>query len=168
MKGDGKAYYFWRTEGISKDGSFKQEDSYIKVRKSFYGRDGRYLYHLNDVQQNDLIVVKITIQGTGSTNVENVAITDVLPAGFEIENERIRNTPDLDWIKNESRPDYKDIRDDRINLFTSVNRYEKHFYYAVRAVSPGTFQMGPVGADAMYNGEYHSYYGGGVVTIKGK
>jgi len=39
------------------------------------------------------------------------------------------------------------------------------FYYTVRAVSPGTFKMGPVSADAMYNGEYHSYWGGGVVRV---
>jgi uncharacterized protein YfaS (alpha-2-macroglobulin family) len=40
-----------------------------------------------------------------------------------------------------------------------------NYYYLVRAVTPGTFQMGPVGADAMYNGEYHSYSGGGIITI---
>jgi uncharacterized protein YfaS (alpha-2-macroglobulin family) len=29
-------------------------------------------------------------------------------------------------------------------------------YYAVRAVSLGNYKMGPVSADAMYNGEYYS------------
>jgi len=39
------------------------------------------------------------------------------------------------------------------------------FYYAVRAVSPGIFRMGPASADAMYNAEYHSYNGGGVIKV---
>ncbi|HZK62646.1 MAG TPA: hypothetical protein VFC34_00795 [Puia sp.] len=39
------------------------------------------------------------------------------------------------------------------------------YYYAVRAVSPGVFRMGPISADAMYNGEYHSYNGGGTIRI---
>jgi uncharacterized protein YfaS (alpha-2-macroglobulin family) len=38
----------------------------------------------------------------------------------------------------------------------------------VRAVSPGEYQLGPVQADAMYNGAYHSYNGAGVVTISDK
>jgi alpha-2-macroglobulin len=35
----------------------------------------------------------------------------------------------------------------------------------VRAVSPGVFKMGTVSADAMYNGEYHSYNGGGTLKV---
>ena len=30
---------------------------------------------------------------------------------------------------------------------------------------PGTYRMGPVSADAMYNGEYHSYNGAGTVKV---
>ncbi|MFT5070515.1 MAG: hypothetical protein ACI8V8_000475, partial [Chitinophagales bacterium] len=30
----------------------------------------------------------------------------------------------------------------------------------------GKYKMGPVGADAMYNGEYHSYHGAGWIEIK--
>jgi uncharacterized protein YfaS (alpha-2-macroglobulin family) len=39
------------------------------------------------------------------------------------------------------------------------------YYYAVRAVSPGNYKMGPVSADAMYNGEYHSYKGAGIIKV---
>jgi uncharacterized protein YfaS (alpha-2-macroglobulin family) len=35
-----------------------------------------------------------------------------------------------------------------------------------RAVSKGTFKLGPVSADAMYNAEYHSYNGAGVVRVR--
>ena len=72
----------------------------------------------------------------------------------------------MNWIKNKSYPEYQDIRDDRINMFVDVNNKLKYYYYIVRAVTPGVFQMGPVGADAMYNGEYHSYNGGGVIRIE--
>ena len=41
----------------------------------------------------------------------------------------------------------------------------QNYYYTVRAVSPGTYKMGPVMADAMYNEEYHSYNGSGIVKI---
>ncbi|MCC7233131.1 MAG: hypothetical protein IT242_09320, partial [Bacteroidia bacterium] len=70
------------------------------------------------------------------------------------------------WVKNQSQPDYMDVRDDRIHFFTSVDQTAGTYYYMVRAVSTGKFRMGPVSADAMYNGEYHSYYGSGMVTVE--
>ena len=43
---------------------------------------------------------------------------------------------------------------------------QKAFYYLCRAVSKGTFKLGPVNADAMYNADYHSYNGAGTVRVK--
>ncbi len=164
-KGEGRLYYFWEVQGYNNEARFPEEDNYLRVRKQFYSRDGRRLQS-SDFRQNDLIVVQLSIQGTSGTDVDNVVITDLLPAGLEIENPRISSLPGMDWIDDKSAPDYFDIRDDRINLFTDVRGNNiKHFYYMVRAVSPGTFVMGPVSADAMYNGEYHSYHGAGTVRV---
>jgi uncharacterized protein YfaS (alpha-2-macroglobulin family) len=92
-------------------------------------------------------------------------ITDLLPAGFEIENPRTKDIPGMDWIKDGYSPTALDVRDDRINLFVNSEKLRQNYYYAVRAVSPGVFKMGPVSADAMYNGEYHSYNGGGMIKV---
>jgi uncharacterized protein YfaS (alpha-2-macroglobulin family) len=164
VSGDGQLFYFWEVEGISETGDFKQEDSFLKARKTFYDRNGQRLTSLKNVKQNDLIVVEMTIVGPAGSRIENVVLTDILPAGLEIENSRIRSIPDLDWI-NGADADFADIRDDRIHYFTTVTGNEKKFYYTCRAVSPGRFNMGPVNADAMYNGEYHSYHGGGEIRI---
>jgi uncharacterized protein YfaS (alpha-2-macroglobulin family) len=167
-RGAGKLYYFYENEGITADGSYKQEDSYIKVRKQFYDRFGRAISGMN-FKQNDLIIVGITIENSYSKSIDNVVITDMLPAGFEVENPRLKEIPGMDWVKDASTPTTSDYRDDRVNLF--MNLYSGHpqkYYYAVRCVSPGAFVMGPVMADAMYAGEYHSYNGGGVVRITEK
>lgn len=162
--GTGKLYYFWQSEGISKDGSFKEEDSYLRVRKKFYDRYGRQITS-NSFKQNDLVVIGITLENSFSRYIDNVVITDMLPAGFEIENPRTKEIPGMDWIKNESTPQYLDVRDDRVNMFVGIGSTAQTYYYAVRAVSQGSYTMGPVMADAMYNGEYHSYNGGGVVKV---
>jgi alpha-2-macroglobulin len=160
----GKLYYFWEMEGITMDGSYKNEDSYLKVRKKFLSRTGAPVSGTT-FRQNDLVVVKLTISTTDNTYADNVVITDMLPAGFEIENPRVGAVPELEWIKDNSSPDHFDIRDDRINLYARAEGQEKHFYYLVRAVSMGSFVMGPVSADAMYNGEYHSYNGAGKIKV---
>ncbi len=105
-------------------------------------------------------------QSLDNNYVNNVAVTDILPACFEIENPRINPEREMTWITNKSEPDYMDIRDDRITLFTNVAPSEQHFYYMVRAVAKGKYVMGPVGADAMYDDTYHSYNGAGFVTVK--
>lgn len=164
--GSGNLYYFWEQEGISPSGKVKEEDNYLKVRKHFFDRNGNEIGNKR-FDLNDLIVVKLTIQASDfSRSVENVAITDILPAGFEIENPRIGAVREMVWVKDAATPDYFDIRDDRINLFTTATGSPKNFYYLVRAVSKGEFKMGPVSADAMYNAEYHSYWGSGVVVVR--
>ncbi|MBF9222841.1 alpha-2-macroglobulin family protein [Hymenobacter ruricola] len=164
--GKGSLYYFWETEGISASGQVKEEDSYLKVRRQFLTRDGAPL-GAPSFRQNDLVVVKITLEaGEAAGVIKNVAITDLLPAGLEIENPRIGALRELSWAKDTSTPDYLDVRDDRINMFATATGTPQHFYYLCRAVSKGTFKLGPVNADAMYNAEYHSYNGAGVVHVK--
>ncbi|UOG75804.1 alpha-2-macroglobulin family protein [Hymenobacter tibetensis] len=164
--GKGSLYYFWEMEGISPTGQVIEEDAYLQVRRQFLDRTGAPV-GTTSFKQNDLVVVKITIQSTQSAGeVKNVAITDLLPAGLEIENPRIGAVRDLTWATDAAQPDYLDVRDDRINLFTTVEPTPKSFYYLARAVSKGTFKLGPVSADAMYNAEYHSYNGAGTVRVR--
>ncbi len=163
-KGDGRLYFFWQAEGISSSGAYKEEDSYLKVRKRFYNRFGQPIEG-NTFRQNDLVIVGITLERSFSSSIENVVITDLLPAGFEIENPRTKDIPGMDWIKDASTPTALDVRDDRIHFFVDADYNKQTYYYAARAVSPGQYKMGPVSADAMYNGEYHSYHGAGIIKV---
>lgn len=162
--GKGKLFYFYEIEGLSAKGEFREEDNYLQVRKTFSDRFGRPV-DLRRVKQGDLIVVKLTLLNLEKSKVDNVVVTDMLPACFEIENPRISEQQKMEWIKDQSDPEYFDVRDDRINFFTSVNAKPQSFYYIVRAVSRGSYRMGPVSADAMYNGEYHSIHGAGMVQV---
>ncbi len=164
VEGTGGYYYFAEVSGITADGSFKEEDSYLRVRRSFYTRSGKPITN-NIFKQNDLIVVELTLQTQYNTDVENVVVTDILPAGFEIENSRLYEMPDIKWAKNIDHPQHEDFRDDRVNMFGTARKKTQHFYYMVRAVTPGTYRMGPVQADAMYNGAFHSYNGAGTIKV---
>jgi uncharacterized protein YfaS (alpha-2-macroglobulin family) len=164
-KGKGALYYYTELSGIKLTPNTKDEDNHLKVRRRFLYRNGKQI-PTNSFTQNDLVVVEITAQSESGTNIENVAITDLLPACFEIENSRLVAEREMDFMKNRSTPEYTDIRDDRVSFFTSLNGTAKTFYYTARAVSKGTFVIGAVSADAMYNGEYHSYSGSGKVEVK--
>lgn len=173
--GDRPVYYFYESEGLSKDGSYVEEDNYLKVRKSFFTPSGSKITN-GKFKQGDLVIVEIKLQSEYEEYIENIVVTDMLPAGFEIENPRLGTAKKYDWMKDKSYADHYDFRDDRVNIFTDLgdsygywysNRdYSRTYYYTVRAVTAGKFRMGPVSADAMYNGEYRSYHGAGDVVVE--
>ncbi len=163
--GKGAIYYYYETEGLSSTGKYVEEDNYLRVRKDFFNRYGQRIIG-NTFKQNDLIVVRISIVAMQNMDIDNVVVTDMLPAGFEIENPRITEGRDFDWTNNRAYPQHFDVRDDRINFFLDPSNRERYLYYTVRAVTKGKYRMGPISADAMYNGEYHSYHGAGEITIE--
>ncbi|MBB3700682.1 alpha-2-macroglobulin family protein [Flammeovirga yaeyamensis] len=163
--GSGELYYFWEIEGLNTTGRYVEEDKGLKVRRKYFNRNGTQITSSN-FKQNDLIVIEVTLQSS-KLRVENVVVTDMLPAGFEIENPRLGDIPGLNWTqKKAAYPEHVDFRDDRVNFFVTADVKEKKFYYVVRAVSKGTFKQGPVSADAMYNGAYHSYHGAKTIKVE--
>ncbi len=164
--GKGEVYYFWSTEGIKLNVKLKEEDSFMRVRRTFYDyRTGAQL--TNNFTQGRLIICKISLTGIDKS-AENIVITDLLPACFEIENPRLSTSAELQWkSKNPLNVQYMDIRDDRLLLFTDLNDYEtEEFYYMLRVVNKGKFQLPVIGADAMYDPEFHSYNGAGIINVK--
>ena len=166
LKGAGKLYYYYEIEGLNASGKFVEEDNFLKVRRIFMDRDGNLLSQTKPLKKGDMLVIRLDLQTINSKDVPNVVITDMLPAGFEIENPRLSNIPGMDWIKDAANAEHFDFRDDRVNIFVTASPKPKSFYYVVRCVSSGSFRMGPVSADAMYNGEYHSYNGAGTVVVQ--
>ena len=164
--GKGEVYYFWGTEGIKLNAKVKEEDSFMKVRRTYYDyRTGAQL--TNNFTQGRLIICKISLTGIDKS-AENIVITDLLPACFEIENPRFSTSAELQWkSKNPMNIQYMDIRDDRLLLFTDLNNYKtEEFYYMLRVINKGKFQLPVAGGDAMYDPEFHSYNGAGVIIVK--
>lgn len=167
--GSGQVYYFWNSEGIKINEKVKEEDSNLRVRREYYNYKTKALITDNKFKQGDLVICKISIYGM-ERNAENIVITDMIPAGFEIENPRLNSKADVDWSTNSPlNINYMDIRDDRLLLFTNVIQSKKNeFYYLLRAVNQGAFQLPVIGAEAMYDREYHSFIGAGVIYINAR
>ncbi len=164
LKGTGRVYYSIVVEGIRTDGAVKIEDKNFRVRREFFNRFGSPV-GLDGVKQNDLIIIKLTTE-TDIDRLENVAITDLLPAGFEIENPRLTENSNYEFVRGASTPEYIDIRDDRINFYTSFYESRRQvFFYMVRAVTQGAFRYAPVVAEAMYDANYYSASGQALVRV---
>jgi len=164
--GKGEVYYFWSTEGVKLNAKVNEKDSYMKIRRTFYSYKTKREITNNVFYQGELIVCKISLTG-GERSAENIVITDLIPAGFQIENPRLNPATELSWQPVNPIPvQYLDVRDDRLFLFTNLQRNKMtEFYYLLRVVNQGSFQLPVIGAEAMYDQEFHSYHGAGVVKI---
>ncbi|MBK7105491.1 MAG: alpha-2-macroglobulin family protein [Ignavibacteriae bacterium] len=166
-KGEGKVYYFWNTEGISTKPDVKIIDSQMKVRRTYYNYRTKNEITNNKFIQGDLIVCKISLTG-GQRSAENIVISDLIPAGFENENPRLSTSTNLNWQnKNSMNVQYMDVRDDRLILFTNLKANTTNdFYYMLRVVNKGEYQLPVIGAEAMYDRDYHSFHGDGKIIVE--
>ncbi|MCO6473048.1 MAG: MG2 domain-containing protein [Melioribacteraceae bacterium] len=169
-EGKGKTYFYWSVEGVKTTSEFENKDSNLKVRRRYFDyRSGTEITN-NTFRQGDLIVCKFELTGV-ARDIENIVISDLLPAGFEIENPRLMETQRLTSDSNNKLlpVEYLDIRDDRLLLFTSLrNQNYGEFKYLIRVVNRGEFHLAPITADAMYDREYNSINGGGIIKVTGR
>ena len=146
------AYFNLLARGVPTDAAFKPDNTGLEVERTFTDRDGRAV-NLDDVRQGDLVVVKVRVRPLNGP-VSNVVVTNMLPSGLEVENPRLQTTESVaSGAPSDLSPSYLDLRDDRVLLF--VNLYNagqwQTGYALLRAVTPGTFRLPPLQAEAMYN-----------------
>jgi alpha-2-macroglobulin len=145
------AFYSVLTRGVPTDEAFAPSNAGLEVERQFLDRTGKEI-DLGDVRQGDLVVIKTRVRSTAGP-VLNVVVENLLPSGIEVENPRLSTTEALPWVTDANADvNYLDLRDDRILLFVDLpaNTWI-NAYAVVRAVTPGSFRVPPLHAEAMYN-----------------
>ena len=163
VAGEGEVAYVWEAVGIDKAPASLQVDHGLQVRRTFLDKDGKRA-DLSKVKQGTLLVAEIKIKSLDG-ELKNIAVTDLLPSGLEIENPRLSTSSSLTWIKQDISPDYLDIRDDRLTAFFTVPDEERTYYYTTRAVTAGNFKVPSIHAEAMYNPDINSEADSGALKI---
>lgn len=138
--------------GFKKKMTYEPVEQGFDVVREYLKADGS---PVDDIQVGDLLKVRLRIRSTKLPKISNVALEDRIPAGFEIENPRLRPTTQTPSSQKTGRnkeidPDYLDIRDDRLVIFTPVTNQWQTYTYGIRAVTRGRFYHPPVYATAMY------------------
>jgi uncharacterized protein YfaS (alpha-2-macroglobulin family) len=115
-------------------------------------------------------LVEIDVENTSGVAIQNLALVDRLPAGFEIENPHLGRTTKPDWVKDEDlwAADFMNTRDDRVEVFGTLGaRQSKRIVYTVRAVTSGKFALPPIEVEAMYDPTLWARERGGTAVIGG-
>ncbi len=111
-----------------------------------------------------MMVVKVT--NNTFTPVDNIALTQMVPSGWEIQNTRLFEANS--GIK-ESTYDYRDFRDDRVNTYFALGKGEtKTFVLILTAAYKGDFYQPSIWCEAMYTPNCYSRYPGTRVKVTGE
>lgn len=125
---------------------------------------------LSKIKLGQVVYAVTTIGNTTGDDVRNVALSDRLPAGWEIESARVGADDGLTWLDGDSAwaLDHLDARDDRIEAFGTVPAHSAQtVVFALRAVTAGDFTMPPAEAEAMYDPTVWARAPGATVSVLG-
>lgn len=139
------------------------------LERKFYTLAGEEA-DIAQVKQNDRFVVVLTVTEP-LPEFARVALTDYVPAGFEIDNPRLVSSGDasaLDWIEHGADPEHTEFRDDRFTAAFERRKGDAAVYsvaYIVRAVSPGNYVLPQAFVEDMYRPDRFGRTGTGTIEI---
>jgi hypothetical protein len=101
------------------------------------------------VHNGDEIVVRLRMRAIDAEYIANVAVTDLLPGGFEpvLQADAGADPPGpAAW-----QPVFADVREDRVVLYGGLTKNMAEYRYRIRASNAGTFLVPPSYAESMYD-----------------
>lgn len=97
-------------------------------------------------------MAEVTVKNSTGNKVENIALTQYIPSGWEVVNTRFT---DFGNNTQSAKVDYTDIRDASISNYFNLNKYEsKTFRVLLNASYLGDYYLPGIQAEAMYDNDY--------------
>jgi uncharacterized protein YfaS (alpha-2-macroglobulin family) len=139
---------------------------------------------VKSVKVGDEIEVRLKFRAIGREAVDNAALVDLLPGGFDLvlnpvaaqrpegEGEAREQNESRKWRapigvqRSTWQPDYADLREDRVVLYGVVSKDIKEFAYRIKATNTGTFVVPPAYGESMYDRSLQARSLGGKISVE--
>ena len=110
---------------------------------------------IKNLKQGQDFVAQITVSNPKNEDVNDIALTQIFPSGWEIVNTRFTDFGSS--IKSEAR--YTDIKDDRVHFYFDLQKKRnaidtKTFTVLLNAAYLGTYYLPGIQVEAMYDNDY--------------
>lgn len=109
---------------------------------------------VSKLQQGEDFVASITVRNLKNETVNNVALTQIFPSGWEIVNTRYTDFGNS--IKSDAR--YTDVRDDKVQFYfdlqSNAKKQEKAFEVLLNSAYLGTYYLPGTQVEAMYDNDF--------------
>lgn len=166
LKNTGKSTLFARiiTEGIPEQGEEKAYANGVSLAVSYVDLNGSPV-NVAQLEQGTNFSAVVTVKNPSARGYNNLVLSEIFPAGWEILNTRFLNESVTDSLS--AGVNYQDIRDDRV--YSYIDRLPAGSQVTVKinlcAVYPGRFYLPPVYCEAMYDYLIRANTAGQEVTV---
>ena len=135
-------------EGILLENKQTTDNNVLEMDIVYKDMKGNKINHRNIPQGTDFKAY-VTVRNQSETVYQqDLALNQMFPSGWEIRNTRMEQGASVHDI---DKPDYQDIRDDRVYSYFNLSRYSQ--YYGHNSSSKKTFV---ILLNAAYVGEYYA------------
>jgi uncharacterized protein YfaS (alpha-2-macroglobulin family) len=156
-------YATFSQRGIPMIDNSLPEEKGLRMKIEYYNLQLKPINPADLVQGKDFMMVATVTNGT-FTGVNNSALSQMIPSGWEIRNTRLF---EADYGIKENSFDYRDVRDDRISTYFSLNAGEtKTFVTVLSAAYAGEFIQPSIFCEAMYKAGFYARIPGKKVKIR--
>lgn len=149
-------------EGIPATGQEVASENELKVSVRYANASGTV--NVGSLTQGEDFYATVTVHNPGlQGNYKNMILSQVFPSGWEIINTRLNDNNAVQ----ESTYDYRDIRDDRVYTYFSLNAGQsKTFVIRLNAAYKGKFYLPAISCSAMYDNSISASTAGQWVEVK--
>ncbi|MBK3518606.1 alpha-2-macroglobulin family protein [Carboxylicivirga marina] len=129
----------------------------LNLDVEWYDENGKHINPQN-LKQGTTFYGRFSVQNASAvSDLNELALVQIIPSGWAIENTRLNGTLLPDWVREWSigHEDYLDIRDDRVMWFFDLDGKKKlDFVVKLNCIHVGQFVLPPTLAEAMYNSDF--------------
>ena len=158
--GNGRLFASAQVSGYPLTKPTPVEDQGYRIRRQYFSPEGKAM-QLSQVRGGDLVLVHLEVDS--DTIAPESLIVDMLPAGFELENQNLEHAvkltdfridgKTLQELQGYAKVMHQEYRDDRYVAALDVRWDRGHLFYLMRAVTPGDYRVPPPYVEDMYRAQ---------------
>ncbi|MFA5984082.1 MAG: MG2 domain-containing protein [Methylococcaceae bacterium] len=174
-------YYAVAESGFDQQLPKQASQQGLEIQRNYLNAQGKTV---DKVALGEEITVQIRLRALARNWISDIAVQDLLPAGFEVVLQNNAAQPDAseqDGSETETSPanrqdrlntggnwqsDYVDVREDRVLIYGAVSNAVAEYSYKIKANSAGVFTVPPIFAQAMYEPTIQAYGITGVMRVE--
>lgn len=164
-------YYAVTQTGFDSVPPTQELKSGLEVMREYLGVDGKAV---TQVKVGDELTVRLSLRGmpmnsasgAGTAVVASVALTDLLPGGFEPVQGRDENG-NANMVTGPNL-EFANVREDRVVIYAWAQDKVQTYVYKIRATNAGEFVVPPAAAQSMYERERQARSPAGRIVVTAK
>ena len=141
-------FYAISESGFAKTPPATKQAEQLEVVRDYLNSKGEVV---SQARQGEELTVRLRLRSTSNNWHNNVAVVDLLPAGFSVVRSSVTREQGR-W-----RADYIDIREDRLVYYATFGPQMTELRYQVKVTAAGDFMVPAVAAQSMYDRSVYAH-----------